>query len=351
MKTENKFGKKAEDIISIKKNFIDDNLKLFKWQKKLFKHYKNQPIRKKCKNCDKKLTGQFFEKLSIKYILCKNCNHLNGLHQDTLQLAKLFYQSNSGEEYSKYYISKKNIREDYFNRVKKIYIPKVKFLINSLPEHKNKYHYVDVGCGSGHFISALNKFKIKNIEGHDPSKTMINFGNKMNNFTNLKFISMDKLSNFLKNLKSNKPIIISMIGVFEHIYDNREILKIIKSNKNIKYFYISVPCYSLSTFIEIIFDKYFQRLMAPQHTHAYTYRSLKYMEKEFNFKIISEWWFGTDIIDLWRSFYINIDSKKNKKDTSLEMFNEFIRPIMDDLQLIIDKNKKSSEVHMLFKTN
>ena len=107
MKNKVKFGKRAEDILEIKKNFIDDNLKLFKWQKKLFKHYKNQPIRKKCKNCNRKLTGQFFTKISIKYILCKTCGHLNGLNQDTLKLAKLFYQSNSGEENSKYYIPKK----------------------------------------------------------------------------------------------------------------------------------------------------------------------------------------------------------------------------------------------------
>ncbi len=351
MKVKTKFGKKAEDIIDIKKNFIDENSKLFKWQKKLFKHYLKQPIRKKCKNCGKKLDGQYFEKISVKYILCKTCGHLNGLNQDTLKLAKLFYQSNSGEEYSKYYISKKNIRLDYKNRVNKIYDPKAKFLINSLPSEKNNYHYVDIGCGSGHFVSSLKKMKITNIEGHDPSKTMINFGNKINNFNKLNFISMDELGIFLKKLKSKKPIVISMIGVFEHIYDNRSILKIIKSNKNIKYFFISVPCYSLSTFIEIVFDKYFQRLMAPQHTHAYSYKSLKYMEKEFDFKIISEWWFGTDIIDFWRSFYVNIANKKSKQNNSLNMFNQFLKPIMDDLQLVIDKNKKSSEAHILFKIN
>ena len=132
MKVKTEFGKEAEDIIDIKKNFIDENSKLFKWQKKLFKHYLKQPIRKKCKNCGKKLDGQYFEKISVKYILCKTCGHLNGLNQDTLKLAKLFYQSNNGEEYSKYYISKKNIRLDYKNRVNKIYDPKAKFLINSL---------------------------------------------------------------------------------------------------------------------------------------------------------------------------------------------------------------------------
>ena len=246
---------------------------------------------------------------------------------------------------------KKNVKDDYFKRVKNIYDPKVKFLLSSLPKKKNNYHFVDIGCGSGHFVAALKKKKIINIEGHDPSLTMTNFGNKINSFKKLKFISMDQLGLFLKSLKSKKPIVVSMIGVFEHIYDNREILKIMKNNNNIKYFFISVPCYSLSTFTEIVFDKYFQRLMAPQHTHAYTYKSLKYLEKEFSFKIISEWWFGTDLVDLWRSFIIDITNKKNKKDMSLDMFNEFFKPLINDLQLIVDKNRKSSEAHILFRIN
>jgi hypothetical protein len=41
-----KFGKKSIDIIDIKKNFITDNKKLFKWQKKLYKIYRLQPKRK-----------------------------------------------------------------------------------------------------------------------------------------------------------------------------------------------------------------------------------------------------------------------------------------------------------------
>ena len=43
-----KFGKKAQDMLSIKKNFLLENKKLFSWQKKLFKIYNNQPKRKFC---------------------------------------------------------------------------------------------------------------------------------------------------------------------------------------------------------------------------------------------------------------------------------------------------------------
>ena len=52
-----KFGKKSKDILDIKSNFITENTKLYKWQKKLFKIYSQQPKRKGCKNCEKKITG------------------------------------------------------------------------------------------------------------------------------------------------------------------------------------------------------------------------------------------------------------------------------------------------------
>ena len=110
-----------------------------------------------------------------------------------------------------------------------------------------------------------------------------------------------------------------MIGSLEHIYNQNDILREIK-RKNIKYLYIVVPCFSPTSFVEMIFNKNFQRLLAPQHTHLYTSQSLKYLEKMFNLKIIGEWWFGTDIVDLYRNFLLDIKSKetKNKKMNTIK---------------------------------
>ena len=98
---------------------------------------------------------------------------------------------------------------------------------------------------------------------------MVEYGNKLNKFNNLNFIEYDKTVNVIKNLDNSDPICISMIGSLEHIYNNNEILREIKKKKSIKYLYIVVPCFSPSSFIDLVFDKYFQRLMAPQHTHLY----------------------------------------------------------------------------------
>jgi len=350
-----KFGKKSKDILDVKSGFITDNLELFNWQKKLFKIYLKQPKRSKCKNCEKKLKGLKFKKLNVLYILCKNCDHLNGLYDDTKYLSKKFYQTSEQKMYSKIYVENK--RKDYNKRLKNIYIPKAKFLLENLIKKEknkkkifNKFKFIDIGCGSGYFISSLQKMKIKNLSGFDPSKEMVYYGNKINRFRKLEFVEHNKTIDKIKSISTKDPTCISMIGSLEHIYNQNEILKEIKSKKNIKYLYVVVPCFSPSSFIEMVFDKNFQRLLAPQHTHLYSEKSLQYLEKMFGFKIIAEWWFGADIVDLYRNFVLKIFKKKKLNDEKI-LFNNMFLKILDGMQLEIDKKKLSSEAHILFKVN
>ena len=353
-----KFGKKSKDILEIKTNFISQNENLFQWQKKLYSFYKKQPYRKNCKNCEMKLRGINFYKLNIKYIICKTCGHFNGIFDDTKQLSKKFYQTSEQEKYSKIYVEKE--KKDYNKRIKNIYLPKAKFLIenlNKIEKNKNRilkdFNYIDIGCGSGYFVSSLKKLKVKNIKGFDPSLSMVNYGNLINKFKFLNFKSHDKTKQVISAINKNKKVCVSMIGSLEHIYNQNEILREIKKKRNIKYLYIVVPCFSPSSFIEIIFNKNFQRLLAPQHTHLYTDKSLKYLEKMFGFKIISEWWFGADIVDLYRNFLINIKKKSNRNnnDGTVNLFNKMFLDALDDLQLIFDKKKLSSEAHILYRVN
>lgn len=353
-----KFGKKSKDILDVKKNFINENKNLFEWQKKLYKVYSKQPKRKFCKNCEKKLQGDKFIKLKIDYILCKFCGHLNGIYQDTKYLSKIFYQDTEAKKYSKIYLEKE--KKNYNKRIKNIYLPKAKFLLQNLQKSKNKksdilnkFNFIDIGCGSGYFLSSLRKLKIKNTKGYDPSRQMVNYGNFVNKFNYLNFLNHEKTIDVIKNIDEKKKTCVSMIGSMEHIYNQNEILREIKKKKNIKYLYIVVPCFSPSSFIEIVFNKYFQRLLAPQHTHLYTNKSLRHLEKMFKFKIISEWWFGADIVDLYRNFFLNIRNKESnyKKDNTINIFNNMFLGLLDNLQLQIDKKKLSSEAHILYKVN
>ena len=67
---------------------------------------------------------------------------------------------------------------------------------------------------------------------------------------------------------------------------------------------------------------------------------------KFNFSSKAEWWFGTDLMDLYRSFTVN-STQKNSLGL-LKILNKF-KSIIDDMQLNVDKKKMSSQVHIIFK--
>ena len=72
------------------------------------------------------------------------------------------------------------------------------------------------------------------------------------------------------------------------------------------------------------------------------------MIKKFKFKILGEWWFGTDISDLYRSLLLN----SNYFDKAyIKYFNKLFGDHIDDLQNILDKKKLSCEVHLVLKVN
>ena len=91
------------------------------------------------------------------YYLCSTCGHLNAKYKDSMRLAKKFYQHDDGKDYSTFYISNKKNKNDYKLRTKNIYIPKVDFLFKSISKNINNFNHIDVGCGAGHYISALKK--------------------------------------------------------------------------------------------------------------------------------------------------------------------------------------------------
>ena len=70
------------------------------------------------------------------------------------------------------------------------------------------------------------------------------------------------------------------------------------------------------------------------------------MMKKINFKEISTWWFGSDFSDLLRSFMVKAN-KKNEKPLINQL--KKIQNQIDSLQLILDKKKMSSQVHMILK--
>lgn len=157
------------------------------------------------------------------------------------------------------------------------------------------------------------------------------------------------LKNLLKKVLLNKGAnVLALIGVLEHLNKPNYIIELFKKSK-IKYLYISVPLFSLSTLIENSFKKVYPRHLSSGHTHLYTKKSLDFLSKKNNFSIVGEWWFGSDFADLYRSLIVSSSNRNQKKYS--QSFNYLLLNYLDSLQSVLDKNKVCSEVHMVFKKN
>ena len=339
-----KFGKKSSDVFDIKKNFYTENDILLQKQKKISKLYRNQPLRKACKACDKKLTGYKFKNHKIIYIECKSCTHVNGIYQDTERFSDIIYKSKK-VNYSGNY--KSNDLKNFKIRQKNIYDPKVKFLKSSIKNWK-KTKVLVFGCGSGYFVSSLIDNGFKNVEGMDVSKVQIEYGKKIFKLLKkktdlIKFIDNKEV---ISKIKSTDANCISLIGVLEHLVNLNYFLNAIKFNKKIKLIYLCVPMFSLSSIIENNFQDIFNRHLGGGHTHLFTERSLKKMMNKIKFYELSSWWFGSDFSDLFRSLVVN-SKKKNANPLINNLFK--LKNEVDNLQLVLDKKKLSSQVHMILK--
>ncbi len=316
-------------------------------QRRISSVYIKQPKRTKCKNCDFSLNSQAdFVKDGIEYLICENCTHLNGAHEDTDEFCNVVYAGDEGEEYAQNY-QVKNL-ENFNYRVSSIYIPKAEFLYTSLINDRvdpNQLKFLDFGAGSGYFLGALKKIGLNNVFGTEVSRYQVEFGNRM---IGSDLLSVHALNETERELERVDADVVSLIGVLEHLQNPRGSVQSIQDNSRIKYLYISVPLFSLSVFLEMLSVDVYHRQLHGGHTHLYTEKSLQYLADEYGFEIASEWWFGTDMVDLYRNIHVHMENN-DCSSRLINSFKEMMLPVIDSAQLEFDKKHLSSEVHILLK--
>lgn len=341
-----KYGKSSAEVIAQKNSFFEQNDAHLEVEKKIAKVYNKQEVRLKCKNCDASLEEGFdFVEVDTKYVFCDTCGHLNGCHEDSDIFCDYVYNSDEGESYGlNYSVADKAA---YFRRMETIYLPKANFLLEVLSKDKqvpNELTFTDFGAGSGYFVSALQSLNT-NVKGYEISTSQVDFANVMLGQELLHSFEPQETIGMIDEVESN---VLSMIGVLEHLQEPRVALSAIQKNKSIEYFYISVPLFSFSVFFEKLSPDVFSRQLSGGHNHLYTEESLAFMFKEFGFEVVGEWWFGSDMMDVYRHVEVMMQ-KTNSSEKMRKMWQNSFGKIMDEMQVMLDKKHLSSEVHMVLK--
>lgn len=321
---------------------FEDNDKMLIDAERLMAFYQLQPTRVNCKICDSKINDLgakiYHGKSKIEYKQCTHCGHLNGSHQDTNLYMNTIYREAGGEAYGQNY--KPLAQSDFDSRVNDIYLPKARFLIDTAPMIRDSGVFLDIGCGTGHFASALLSMGVKSVIGVDVSSTQISIAQELVAGANFSVVEPDEIGDFISSLQ---PRFVSLVGVLEHLQDPAKILDQIRYCKSVEVVFLSVPMYSLTVLIEAAFVNVFPRQLSGGHTHLFTEQSLDYAsEKLLDFSVVSDWWFGTDVIDLYRALLVNLGQSQPFAQLELK---RLMGSVLDELQLVFDQAKLCSEVH------
>jgi len=340
-----KFGKSLIPYIQVKGNSFCEEGEIDKNFKALNEKYLAAPKRKSCKNCEHSIHKVDFSRNGIDYTFCDNCGHLNGMHEDTEEFCNLAY-SGDGDEYSQFYAS--SSKEDYYQRVKSIYKPKADFLVETIKltgVSPDELSYLDYGAGSGYMIAALIESGLSDVSGFEVSKGQVDYANRV---LEKEVVRPLKLVDSINVIRQTEADVVCMIGVLEHLQKPREMLKAIAENPNIKYYFIDLPIFSFSVYLETIFSQYFHRHLSADHTHLYTQQSIKHFCEEYGFSIEASWFFGADASDMMRFFSLELKNASCSK-RFIKQFSRDFRKIIDPIQSVFDKNYLCSEVHMVLK--
>lgn len=341
-----KFGKSSAALLEVKKSFFEQNDQFLGYQRKLAEIYTAQPRRERCMCCAGPITGRSFSKQGIDYVICPRCTHLNGVHEDTDAFAAAVYTGTGVGEYGQLFYTAQD-RASYEQRKATIYAPKVEFLLSVLAarsEPVDQLAYCDFGAGSGYMVSALLDRKLAAF-GYEVSPTQVRYANEMLGYEAVRPLTIEESERVAATVDCD---VLTLIGVLEHVRRPRDLLRSARANPRLRYLMISVPLHAPTVFLEMIFHGVMQRQLSGGHTHLYTAESLEWMAKEFEIEPIAEWWFGTDIVDLYRSVLVELQRSSNT-DAMTAPWTALFGPMIDELQLVLDRRKHSSEVHVIYR--
>jgi SAM-dependent methyltransferase len=340
-----KIGKSADFILEYQPHLLDGIDSHIADQENFESSYRESPVRPTCVVCEAALGDADFLRNSIQYIFCRICGHLNGNHQVSEDLADLTYDSQTEQsmKYDKLYIMPK---EKFLNTVAKIYLPKAEFLQSSLVEIENllDLRILDFGTGSGHMVKALGDLGFNNVIGIDPMKTTIEYGKKVIGIEGLSRIRIQDSLDFLRHTNAE---LITMLCTLPHVTNHHEILSAMVTNPNIRYTFQKLPMFSLGSMLDVTSPTTNSRVLAGAHNHVYTDSSLEFIEKRYGLKRISEWRFGSDIVDLYRNILIKLNRIEGSENAKTKFSEKFL-PMIDDLQRVVDSNNFASEIHILW---
>jgi hypothetical protein len=229
-----------------------------------------------------------------------------------------------------------------------VYRPKVRFMCRALRaagQKPKRLRYVDLGAGAGHFVKAMRDEGLVNSIGYEASADLVEGSNRLLGTQLLRHNEIDAIGKIVSELDAD---VLAMIFSLEHVRNLRSFLAAVAKNKKLKWFYFAVPMFNPSSMLEAIFPERMPRSLGCGHTHLFTELSIEKMCREWRFDMKAAWWFGGNGFDIHRLIAASL-AADNELSALAPEWDAMFRKLVDQIQLVFDRQKLSTEVHVLAK--
>jgi cyclopropane fatty-acyl-phospholipid synthase-like methyltransferase len=275
-----------------------------------------------CTLCKGKNNHLYLEYQGYKLFECQECEAIFANIMFDERYNQLVYDNSLYEENNK-----REILDTYEYRKEKFGKDRLNYIINKCQFTPNK-KLLDLGCGSGYFLKYLTEKNYK-CKGLELTQYLVDICKEKN---------LNVSNSSLENEPNLEYDIITMFDVLEHITTPIDFLKI-ANKKIVKSGYILAFVPNIHSFA-FHFQKGEQPLLAPyEHVIFYNLNSLNYLAEATGFTIESIDYYGLDIVD-----YLSMKGFKDQTN-----YNEKLSEIIPYLQALIDSEKMSNHIRIIFK--
>ncbi len=208
------------------------------------------------------------------FVVCK-CNSCGLLFTNPRPHADQIDKYYASEDYISHQDNTKNLIHLVYKIVRRITIRQKVTLINKLKPKKGRL--LDYGAGTGYFLNAAIKEGWNGV-GYEPNSTAVKIAKE--NF-GLTFFSD------LKSVKEEKKFdVITLFHVLEHVHELRKTIKLLLNKlKSTGIICVALP--NTASLDAVTYNQTWAAWDVPRHLYHFDQKSVEFLAKEFDLKIIS----------------------------------------------------------------
>lgn len=339
-----KFSKTSRDVATESVEQLRKNSELLDRCRMISFQLRDRPHREYCLLCREALaSAPGFVHRDIAYAWCSSCGHIQ-----TRALPPDGYprHAKEGLAFSEVYPCLDEAA--YESRRTRIYSPKVDWIFEALralswsDDRIRRSRWIELGCGAGYFINALQRAGVKNVLGleHDPHLAEI-----AREHCGAECIKEHRTS-LERGLQQYPGEIFAAFFVIEHLDDLHAFLKSVSYLPVGTVFAFSIPLYGLATVLESAFSEHWARqLDNVVHTQLFSHESLAFSLQLAECRPVAHWIFGQDILDLRRMLAGKLQSTYDSilQERVLKQLTE----MTDSMQEAVDRMCFADSVHVV----